>query len=61
MARVSFESRKEGTSVFYRVKDPRTRELLELAKQIIAAAREDNQAFLDDLAVEDFGSGPGRG
>jgi ArsR family transcriptional regulator len=55
------ESRKEGTSVFYRVKDPRTLELLELAKQIIAAAREDNQALLDDLAVEDFGLGPGRG
>jgi len=55
------ESRKEGTSVFYRVKDPRTLELLELAKQIIAAAREDNQALLDDLAVEDFGPGPGRG
>ena len=55
------ESRKEGTSVFYRVKDPRTLELLELAKQIIAAAREDNQALLDDLAVEDFGPGPGHG
>jgi ArsR family transcriptional regulator len=55
------ESRKEGTSVFYRVKDPRTLELLELARQIIAAAREDNQALLDDLAVEDFGPGPGRG
>ncbi|HEY7935368.1 MAG TPA: metalloregulator ArsR/SmtB family transcription factor [Solirubrobacteraceae bacterium] len=55
------ESRKEGTSVFYRVKDPRTLELLELAKHIIAAAREDNQALLDDLAVEDFGPGPGRG
>jgi len=55
------ESRKEGTSVFYRVKDPRTLELLELAKQIIAAVREDNQALLDDLAVEDFGLRPGRG
>ena len=55
------ESRKEGTSVFYRVKDPRTLELLELAKQIIAATLEDNQALLDDLAVEDFGPGPGRG
>jgi len=54
-------SRKEGTSVYYRVKDPRTLELLELAKQIIAAEREDNQALLDDLAVEDFGPGPGRG
>lgn len=55
------ESRKEGTSVFYRVKDPRTLELLELAKQIIAAAHQDNQAVLADLAVEDFGPGPGRG
>ncbi len=55
------ESRKEGTSVFYRVKDPRTLELLELAKQIIAAAREDNQVLLDDLAVEDFGPGSSRG
>jgi DNA-binding transcriptional ArsR family regulator len=55
------ESRKEGTSVFYRVKDPRTLELLELAKQIIAAARVDNQVLLDDLAVEDFGPGLGRG
>lgn len=55
------ESRKEGTSVFYRVKDHRTLELLELAKEIIAAARQDNQALLEGLAVEDFGPGPGRG
>jgi DNA-binding transcriptional ArsR family regulator len=48
-------SRKEGTSVYYRVKDPRTLELLELAKEIIAGALEDNRALLDDLAVEDFG------
>jgi ArsR family transcriptional regulator len=54
-------SRKEGTSVYYRVRDPRTLDLLELAKQIISGAREDNQALLDDLAVEDFRPGPGRG
>lgn len=48
-------SRKEGTSVYYRVKDPRTLELLELAKEIISGALEDNRALLDDLAVEDFG------
>ena len=29
-------SRKQGTSVYYRVRDPRTLELLELAKQIIS-------------------------
>lgn len=55
------ESRKEGTSVYYRVKDPRILDLLELAKQIISAAREDNQALLEGLAVEHFGPGPGRG
>jgi len=53
-------SRKEGTSVYYRVRDPRTLELLELAKGIIASAREENQALLDDLAMEDFGPGRSR-
>jgi DNA-binding transcriptional ArsR family regulator len=54
-------SRKEGTSVYYRVKDPRTLELLELAKAIILATLEENQALFDDLAVEDFGPRRGRG
>ncbi len=54
-------SRKEGTSVYYRVRDPRTLDLLELARQIISGTREDNQALLDDLAVEDFLPGPDRG
>lgn len=49
------ESRREGTSVYYRVKDPRTLELLELAKRIIAANLEEGQALLDGLASEDFG------
>ena len=53
-------SRKEGTSVYYRVRDPRTLELLELAKGIIASAREENQALLEDLAMEDFGPGRSR-
>ncbi len=48
-------SRKEGTSVYYRINDPRTLELLELAKEIISGALEENRALLDDLAVEDFG------
>jgi hypothetical protein len=46
--------------VYYRVKDPRTLELLELAKGIISATLEENQALLDGLAVEDFGPGRGR-
>ncbi len=48
------EGRREGTSVYYRVKDPRILELLELAKTILAAGLEDNRALLDDLSVEDF-------
>jgi ArsR family transcriptional regulator len=50
-------SRREGTSVYYRVKDPRILELLELAKTILAADLQDQQALLDDLAVEQFGPG----
>jgi len=49
------ESRREGTSVYYRVKDRRTLELLELAKSIIAANLEEGQALLDNLAGEEFG------
>ena len=48
------ESRREGTNVYYRVKDRRTLELLELAKRIIAANLEEGQALLDGLAGEEF-------
>ena len=41
--------------MYYRLRDPRILELLELAKAIIAAGLEDNRALLDDLALEDFG------
>lgn len=47
-------SRREGTNVYYRVKDPRTLELLELAKSIIASNLEEGQALLDGLTGEDF-------
>ena len=53
--------RREGTSVYYRVKDARTLELLELAKKIISASLEENRALLDDLSVGDFGPRPGLG
>ena len=49
------ESRREGTSVYYRVKDPRTLELLELAKRIISTNLAEGQVLLDGLAGEDFG------
>lgn len=43
------ESRREGTSVYYRVKDPRTFQLLELARQILTSHFEDAQALLGEL------------
>lgn len=49
------ESRREGTNVYYRVKDRRTLELLELAKKVIASNLAEGQALLDDLAGEEFG------
>jgi ArsR family transcriptional regulator len=43
------ESRRAGTSVFYRVKDPRMSELLEVAKQILTAQLEETNELLGDL------------
>jgi DNA-binding transcriptional ArsR family regulator len=45
------ESRKAGTSVYYRVKDPRTFQLLEVARQLLSAQLEETQALLDGLAA----------
>lgn len=44
------ESRKVGTSVFYRVRDPRTFQLLEIARQTLTSSLEATQALLADLA-----------
>ncbi len=43
------ESRRDGTSVYYRVKDPRTFQLLEVARQILTSRYEDAQALLGEL------------
>ena len=45
------ETRKEGTSVFYRVRDPRTFQLLESARQIVSSSLEAAQAMLSELAA----------
>lgn len=45
------ESRKEGTSVYYRVRDPLTFQLLEVARQILTSSLEATQALLAELAV----------
>lgn len=44
------ESRREGTSVLYRVKDPRAFQLLEIARQMLSTHLEDTQSLLDELA-----------
>lgn len=51
-------ARRDGTSVHYRLKDPRTLELLELARQILSANLEENRSLLDALELE--GAAPQR-
>lgn len=44
-------NRREGTSVYYKVKDPRVFQLLEVARQILTSNLEETQALLGDLAA----------
>jgi DNA-binding transcriptional ArsR family regulator len=50
------ESRREGTNVYYRVKDPRTFQLLEVARQILTTNLAESQELLDQLAAGAAGS-----
>lgn len=43
------ESRRDGTSVYYRVRDPRIFQLLETARQLIGSRLEETQALLGEL------------
>jgi ArsR family transcriptional regulator len=45
------ESRKEGSRVYYRVKDPRTFQLLAVAREILTSQLEESQALLGELVV----------
>jgi DNA-binding transcriptional ArsR family regulator len=45
------EGHKEGTSVHYSVRDPRTFQLLELARQIISSGLAETKALLEELSV----------
>jgi len=42
--------RKDGTRVIYRVKDPRTARLLEIARQMLVAALSETTALLTELS-----------
>ncbi len=49
------EGRREGTSVFYSVRDPRMFQLLEVSRQILTSNLTDSQAMLDELASANSG------
>jgi DNA-binding transcriptional ArsR family regulator len=42
------QSRRAGTSVYYRLRDPRISQLLAVAKQILTSALEDSHRLLDE-------------
>jgi len=44
------ESRRAGTSVYYRIRDPRVSQLLAVAREILTSALSDSHALLSDLA-----------
>jgi DNA-binding transcriptional ArsR family regulator len=46
------ESRRAGTSVYYRIRDPRVSQLLAIAKQLLTSALSDSHTLLIDLAEE---------
>lgn len=44
------EGRREGTSVYYTVRDPRMFQLLEVSRQILTSSLTESQAVLGELA-----------
>ena len=46
------ESRRAGTSVYYRIRDPRVSQLLAVAKRILTSALSDTHTLLADLNDE---------
>ncbi len=46
------ESRREGTSVFYRAADPQVFALLDVGKLLIARSLHEQQELLEELAAE---------
>ncbi len=50
--------RRDGTSVYYRLKDERMLELLSLARQIISANLEHNRELLQELELDELAQGP---
>jgi ArsR family transcriptional regulator len=51
------EARRDGTSVFYRVRDARILQMLELARQLLSAQLQDTQVILRDLDTPESQAG----
>lgn len=49
------ESRRAGSSVYYRLRDPRVSQLLVIAKEILTSALSDSHTLLADLVGEPSG------
>ena len=56
----ALESRRDGTNVYYRIRDPRVTQLMAVAKQILTSALTDTQTMLSDLAREPAARTPRR-
>ncbi len=54
------ENRRAGTSIYYRVADPRVFQLLEVARQILTTQLQESSALMEDLAgiLDDESSPP---
>ena len=46
------ESRRAGTNVYYRIRDPRVSQLLAVARQILTSALTESHALLGELAED---------
>ena len=46
------ESRRDGTSVYYRIRDPRVSQLLAVAKQLLTSALSESHTLLTELVDE---------
>ena len=54
------ETRRDGTSVYYRLRDPRALQLLAVAGQILSAGLAETQALLAELSAESPPAKPAR-
>ena len=54
------ETRRDGTSVYYRLRDPRALQLLAVAGQILSAGLAKTQALLAELSAESPPAKPAR-